>query len=391
VVQLASKFVAAAFNRLNGSRKSAGFILFAILFSYSLWLVGIVFGMLVQATIHGHTAFSWLANHTLFTADSGWYYIIAKQGYAVQRFTASKPYDWVFFPLYPYLVKILSLLFDITIRHSGYIVSWLSFAACFPVLWMWAKENFDENIARWSVIFLAINPCLPYFLAFRAASFFLLLSILSIWMSSRSAWGRASLWGAVANSTRPTGFLLAIPYLVNIWWGKREPGRKVVPTLLGGLFFLGFVIVALIDKTVTGNPLAFSADQAAWSRSIRPPLWPVIKWIAHPSLGLGTWNFNPYAVVMAVAGIGLGVFLLRSGRQWRASGMFLLLAALFATSFNTLQAIPRFIMEIPAWYVALALVATKKPKTAPWLVAACAAITFGIILLWTIGVFAVQP
>jgi hypothetical protein len=331
----------------------------------------------------------------LFNSDSGFYHSIAVSGYAHVPFNTRLQYNWAFFPLYPWLTRWIGLVFGPgAVVPAGYAISSVSFLAALWVMWRWVNMFASAAVANLAVILAALSPLTPYFVAYRAASLFFLLSMLSLWAVARRQWGWAAFFGAAASLTRPTGILLAVPYLVGVWTetDKDMSWLRRLVTMAGAVSCgLGFVAVALIDQRVSGNPLAFLRIQAAWNRAAGFPFVAALRWLHHPLNALtaqGGWSLPLLALLIsALAGL-LALWMLRQ-RAWWPWAWYLGLVVILANASNSFEGIPRFIAEVPSLYFGLG--AWAEATRAQSIVLAATVGFFGLyVALWVLGVHAVQ-
>jgi hypothetical protein len=130
----------------------------------------------------------------------------------------------------------------------------------------------------------------------------------------------------------------------------------VVPCSYG----LGFVVVALIDLRVSGNPLAFLPIQAAWNRAAGFPFLGAWRRLYHPVNALtvqGGWSLPLLALACnAVAGL-LALWMLRQCAWWLGPGIWAWFSSELTrlTSFEVKgrEGVPRFVAEVPSLCVAL--------------------------------------
>ena len=86
----------------------------------------------------------------------------------------------VFFPLYPMLSNGLTWLTQDTFI-SAFLISNVAILLAGILLFKLVKKHFDENTAKWSVLFLFTFPTSLFFGAVYTESLFLLLLLLSFW------------------------------------------------------------------------------------------------------------------------------------------------------------------------------------------------------------------
>ncbi len=208
--------------------------------------------------------------------DAGWYLSIATTGYEYLPNRFDRQQNLVFFPAFPALMHMASLLVARQVLWAGTLVSMLAFAWAARYLFRLARESMDEDRAAVAVALLATYPFAIFFSAPYTESLFL-LAMLGAWYHLRhdQRW-RAFAWGLLAGLTRPNGCLLSIPLallvLAPLWHHgrlRRPPGgwasvadRMVVAAAPG----LGMLLYSAYVYEVTGDPLMWIRLQAAWGR-----------------------------------------------------------------------------------------------------------------------------
>jgi hypothetical protein len=199
---------------------------------------------------------------SLTTWDGWWYLGIARSGYHAAPLSGHY-HDYAFFPLYPALVRLISLA---TPAFDGLLAVLLSNALLLLSLWLLYRlttEVLDEERARWSCILLAVFPFSWVFSMAYGESLFLALSLGSLLAAERRKAGWASVLAALAGLTRLPGLLLMVPLALILW--RRVGDRRALAWLLlvpvGALAFMAWV------GTLAGGVSAFAAAQDAWGRA----------------------------------------------------------------------------------------------------------------------------
>ena len=106
--------------------------------------------------------------------DGVHYLRIAQDGYAYQ-------FTQAFFPLYPFLVRLISYLTFGNFLVAALLLSNLAFLAGLLLFYKLVKKNYDEKIAFWSCLFLLAFPTSFYFGAVYTEGLFFLLIISSFY------------------------------------------------------------------------------------------------------------------------------------------------------------------------------------------------------------------
>ncbi len=164
----------------------------------------------------------------------------------------------VFYPLFPWLVRLISFVtHDYLI--SAFIVSTIASLATAILLYRLVKLEYSKELAQRAVWFLFIFPT-SYFLHIGyTESLFLMLALGTILAARKQLWLLAGILGACACLARVNGLVL-IPALVieagHQYWTTR---RWQWQWLAIGIIGLGFGGYLLLNLHVTGDALAFSS------------------------------------------------------------------------------------------------------------------------------------
>jgi hypothetical protein len=206
--------------------------------------------------------------------DAEWYLSIVKNGYVPSANLTTTYSNLAFFPLFPDLVRLLTLPFHIKASSTsvylavGLLISNLFFLAAAYLLYkMVVQLLHDECIAQRTIILLIAFPAGFFFSTFYPESLFLFLAVALFYAGLRKRWLLAALCGGLAAITRPQGILLALP-LAWLYMGARGwKLRAIRLDALSFLFFPAFLAGHLINlHSITGDWLALIHAQAAWGR-----------------------------------------------------------------------------------------------------------------------------
>lgn len=185
--------------------------------------------------------------------DGVHYLTIAQKGY-VADFTQS------FFPLYPMLIKILSInnLYFIT----GFMISNLLFLASMIILYKLFNMDFTKDISLKAVIFLIIFPTSFYFGSVYSESLFIFLAIMSMYFARKQNYIVAGIFACLASATRVIGIFLLPFLLIEIYLhhkgGLLKHTRVLASCIIGILISpLGLISYMLYLNNTLGDPLYF--------------------------------------------------------------------------------------------------------------------------------------
>ena len=298
-----------------------------------------------------------------------------------------------FFPLYPLLMRSFADLFGGPISKEalsvwGPLLSLLFLPFALYFVYQIALDEFDERVAKGTVLTLAFFPTTFFLNAAYTESLFLALSAGALWaMRVRKDLLVACVLAALAGATRNVGVFLMVP-LVYEWIKDIERFRWRGIYLLaapGGLLaYMGYLWVRF------GDPLLFYSAQKSWGRQATGPLDTASRawgsaaegagrlldaglW-AHPALGnvadhlAGAGNFLNlaffvFAVVVLLAGLRYLPLSLT------AYGLLLVApATLFGTPESPLMGTPRYVLAAFPIFIVLGLLFRNRLLFGGWLV-----------------------
>lgn len=188
--------------------------------------------------------------------DGYWYLSIAHLGYA------GRPLAAAFFPLYPYLLRLLGdsvllgLLFSVACYTGGAVL-----------LYRLAEAELSSSAAWGAVLALAFFPTAFYYNALYPEALVLLLSVASFSCARQRRYGWAGVLAGVAGFASVDALFLGIPLLYYLW-SRREPWARwltlgLVPS--GVLAFMGLL------QWRFHNALQFQSVQGYWGRALHAP------------------------------------------------------------------------------------------------------------------------
>lgn len=209
--------------------------------------------------------------------DAQHYLSIAENGY---RTEGDARLLLVFFPFYPLLIRLLGGLVG-NYLVSGLIVSNLCFVLAGFVLYELILPDYGRETAIRTVKFLCLTPATVLFSAPMSDSLFLLISVLTVYLTRKKRYVCASVTGFFAALTRLPGVLLVIPVLFeaisdwsSVWYaGVTEDTKttlKRVGQILSVLIIpLGFGVYLFINRNLTGDWFRFlEYQQSNWHQGM---------------------------------------------------------------------------------------------------------------------------
>ena len=230
------------------------------------YFAGIIFN------VPPNTSFSLTFNTILYSWyhwDATRYLTIATQGYLSQG-------DVAYFPLYPAVVHTSSVILHQDPLIIGMLISNLAFLGALMVLYRLVTKEFDQEMAKRSVLYITIFPTAALFFAAYAESLFLLFVLASFYTLRRRMWWLAGLFGGLAALTDAAGILLLVVFLCEFGFTSRQRIQRKAQkqhnpprlfSLCAALLIpLGLAIYAYALKKQLADPLAFLRFEDGTSR-----------------------------------------------------------------------------------------------------------------------------
>ena len=297
--------------------------------------------------------------------DSDWYLRIAEDGYS---WPSSTP---AFFPLYPLLVAGLGRVLAGHTVLAGVVISLTAGAAAFGLLYRLTLDRLGGEVARHTVLFLAVAPTSLFFGAVYSESLFLLLAVATFFAAEKGRFWQAGAVGGLALLTRSAGVAL-IPALLVFAWRAPERRRALAGVAVTPAFFL---LYPLLLSVWIGHPFSFlEAQRVVWERRLSPagPLGGVIAAVQHgDAIDLG----------VAVTLIVLGVVAWR--RIGAAYGLYTLVSVAIPLTFVSgkipLWSIQRFAIVVFPAFMALATIARSRRAVLVTAAILCAGLTVYVV------------
>jgi hypothetical protein len=200
--------------------------------------------------------------------DSGWYYGIARDGYA---FVEGGRSNLAFFPLYPQLMGTGGRLLGGTqedFYFAGIVVSWLAFALAMPLLYRLASLDVTREQAIRATTYAAVFPSAYFFGVVYSESLFLLTLVAAALALRTRHWVLGALAGAAMTATRVNGVMF-IPALAWIAWQSSDGSRRdrTWALLAAAAGVLGIGAYSYFNYLLSGNPFEWYDSITRWGYS----------------------------------------------------------------------------------------------------------------------------
>jgi hypothetical protein len=282
--------------------------------------------------------------------DGFWYLRIARVGYANVDYKYLTDFDAAgFLPLYPWLVRYGSVLWDQPIGVA-LLISNAAAVCALVVFARLASLDFPADTVRRAIFYVCAFPTSFYLSSVATESLFLFLSVSAFYAARRRQWLWAGVAGALAALSRPVGVLLmpalACEYIVQEWSGDWKKYVRWVPLLLLPLSLASFAYLCWVTW---GDPLAYQHRLDAWRG---PTTWvgaPLVAWVRNARIYTGEFSFFDPLLSVALTALMIGTWM-----RNRFSYSVYFLVSLVAPLSGNLQSFSRYALVIFPAFLAFA-------------------------------------
>lgn len=310
---------------------------------YFIWAISVLaifyfgFSSFPHSNLFPNNFFKNLANW-----DGGHYLAIAEYGYLVKS-------QYVFFPLYPMLINLVSKITG-DFLSSGIVISMLSSFLAINLLYKLVLTDLGKDDGLKVLLVLLSFPLSFHFLTVYSESLFLLLSVATFLLMRKKKIFLATVTAALVSATRLSGLAVVLSLLLTIfltaginkknWWVVFSP--------------LGFLLYSFYLYNQTGNPFYFiQAESNFWQTGLVIPGSAIIfsfKQLLSPNFIVNNFR-NLLDFLFVIFGI-LMVF-----RVWKTLSLdytiYSIISLLLPLFSPTIVSIPRYLLTIFPIFVVL--------------------------------------
>lgn len=177
--------------------------------------------------------------------DAPRYTTIAEYGYGEIMYDEPDNYNLVFFPLYPWLIRLVNLIIP-NIRITGLLISTLCYSAAMAFMYALVASEYGKKVAKLSVVLISIAPFSFFLGGIMTESIFLLTTVWAWYLIKRRKWFAAAIVGAFSAMSRIVGVLIVIPYILELIEANSESFKeKKYKEFFKKCFIQGFWILII--------------------------------------------------------------------------------------------------------------------------------------------------
>lgn len=307
-----------------------------------------------------------------------------------------KPSTYVFFPLFPMVIKLLTIIIPDYLA-SGLILVHISLILALYYLYRLVRLDYKDSAAQNTLLLLLIFPSAFFFGAVYTESFFLLTIVLSFYLVRKEKFFLACLLAIFASATRFAGIFLWPALIWEIWQGHAKRAKKegldttLVWLLLPPLGLLAYMKQLLVK---TGDPLMFLKTTPDFGPNLVISKLILLHQVffRYGRMIVGSQWSNPLFLVivieLTVGFLFLVLTLLAFRRLRRSYAIFTLLAYLIPTFTGTFAGLPRYALTIFPGFILLSLwYGSQKPLVKKIYLAINVLAAIFLIVLFTRGYF----
>ncbi|MFL5345752.1 MAG: mannosyltransferase family protein [Hyalangium sp.] len=317
--------------------------------------------------------------------DSGWYKLIAEQGYS---YTPGVQSPVAFFPLYPLAIRALMAL-GASVYSGGILVTLLCGPVAVVLFTAWARTWVDERTALQAGLLLALYPFSFYLYGVMYSdALFLLLVVSAFLLLEKGQLVPAVILGAMATAARPIAPAVVLGLLARrLEWKHARGERWTLLDLLPVLSGLGFACYVLYLRQKFGAPFAFVETQGApgWDQAPGWNTWLKVHWF-HVVFMEGNnaevvLRYTSHALLAVIALLLVRPTIRLLG--WGYGLFILAVVGLPAVGTKDFMGMGRYLIAAFPLFLTLALLLRERPRLRQAILAVSAV---GVVLLsWAFG------
>lgn len=300
--------------------------------------------------------------------DSFWYLDIVQNGYHINPGQYSLS-NVAFYPVYPFLIKIVGTIFFGQFALAGWLLSITSLFAAAVYFYKLIKEFHPGVDPEMALIFMLVFPTAFFLNVIYTESLFLFISLACFYYCFRKNWLLAGIFGFVGAVTHSNGVFLLIPIL---WEYYRNFKFKINRNILAAIAIpAGSAIIPIYHYFKFHNLFLFFQYESRWGRNFTIN-WDHLQFFSRPA----TLNiiFDSAFTIMA-----LTASYLVYKKLSKVYAVYMLGTILAALTSGTLMSMGRYLLILFPLFILLASVKNKLFQQA-WMMASIMFLALDIIL-----------
>jgi Gpi18-like mannosyltransferase len=282
--------------------------------------------------------------------DANHYLNIAKDGY-----THNEDYtNLAFFPLYPYLGKVLSYVVGNT-TLSLLLVSNIAFFFALIFLSKLLSLEYESKVVNRTLLYISVSPFSFFFFGVYTESLLLLTLVMAVYYIRKENYYYAAFWGIMLTATKLIGIVI-IPFALWEYYLRNKNQVKKIgfDIIYIPLMGLGLLAYMLHNQYLFGDFLInFESSRGGWVQYLN---WPWVSFTKHINRIISGKAFQSFYFDISFA--LLAIYLCIAGLKKLRSSYSLLniFLVMIPISSNTLKSFSRFMVIIFPLFLVMALI-----------------------------------
>ncbi|HEX8974758.1 MAG TPA: hypothetical protein VF817_04715 [Patescibacteria group bacterium] len=336
-----------------------------LLIKVVLWLVIVnlfAFVALNRFNLSPDTAYKWITPESFPTAqswdlvgihgrwDTYWYLDIIKNGYYLK--TDNTLSNVVFFPLYPFLMKMVGTVLFANYILAGWIVSMAALVAGCAYFYKLVKEFHPDVDPELPVLLMLIFPTAFFLNVVYTEGLFFFITVACFYYVFKKQFWMAGIFALLGSLTHSNGVFLGLPILWEtvrlLGWKKGLLSKNIIPMAMPAFGMFSFL---LYDYLRFKDFMLFFKIESAWGRSFSIN-WDHFSFFSHPSIM--NMSIDIAFTILIISAVVL---------VWKKLSplysVFMSLTVLAALTSGTLMSIGRYSLVLFPLFILLAKIKNK--------------------------------
>jgi len=299
-----------------------------------------------------------------FRWDSGWIMSIVEGGYS---FVRGQQNNTVFFPLLPLLTRWLGGAMG-NYKVAGLMIVNFSYLLALMFLFNLVRDDFNIDIAKRTVLYLAVFPVSFIFSMFYTESLFLLFAVGAFYFVARKRWLFACCLGMLASMTRLIGIALMpallIRYLEHIRKDNTIRKIRAIDLLYFMIIPAGLIITMAIFYKTTGDGWVFLRSEQYWDRHLALPWVSIVRGIRDVRLFMasgfkGSFGYPAKIIELSFAFIFIMLIPLLLKHIRLSYAVFALIGLLIPLCSANILAFPRYTLPLFPFFILFGILGNR--------------------------------